>query len=332
MMNALRAQGYQVTEPMIAGGGAALGFGYQEGTFPWLSARNGQMRELFFEGSGIPWQKRVPADKDAGWPEIRGLVAAGTPVVLRVDMRYLDYRYGGKFGPSYTSFGWHLITLFAIDEEAGYALVSDTEYSTLQRISLKNLQKARTSRTKVFPPNGEFYWVERAAPDYALDWERLIRESFKHVLENYESRPEASQPHSLVGIGGMARYGERLAAIESYVRPGFLLPQVLDYMAGNIEDFGTGGAAFRILYRDFLREAAARIPGKEVEKLLPPIDRCVNAWHALSGEFRSAAKSIKGARKDERELLFTAIRAAAETLYAEETAFYRELKRVYTAW
>lgn len=329
MTNALAAQGYRVTEPMIAGGGAALAFAFQEGTFPWLSARNGEMRELFFQGAGIAWERRLPADRHAGWAEISSLLAAGTPVVLRVDMRYLPYRYGGRYGPAYTSFGWHLITLFAVNDAEGYALVSDTEYRTLQRISLRDLEKARTSRTRKFPPRGEYYWAEKAPSGYKTDWSRLLRSSIVQVIANYET--DAAPGADLAGLEGMARYGERLAALESYVRPAFLLPQALEYMAGNIEDFGTGGAAFRILYRDFLVQAAEETSGPDLSPSITAIERCIAAWRGLSAEFRAAAAAHKGAGKGERTARYARLRAAAEALYAEESAFYRELKRVYTA-
>jgi hypothetical protein len=194
------------------------------------------------------------------------------------------------------------------------------------------LQKARSSRTKVFPPKGEFYWIKKASADYVLDWDRLIRNSLEQVLSNYRATPESAAGFSLAGISGLARYGERLAALESYVRPGFLIPQVLDYMAGNIEDFGTGGAAFRILYRDFLRQAAAERPGRGLEELLPAMDGCIAAWHALSAEFRTAARGMKKAGQAEKTHILGRIRSAAEEVYGKESAFYRELERVYTAW
>lgn len=75
-----------------------MGFGFDRGTFPFIYARNG-------------------------------------------DMRYLPYLYGGKYGPAYSSFGWHIICLFGIDWSIQEALVSDTAMPGLQRITLKDLHK-----------------------------------------------------------------------------------------------------------------------------------------------------------------------------------------------
>ena len=185
IMNALRHEGYDVSECMIAGGGGALSFRYTKGTFPYIGARNDDMRERFFAAAGIAWHKSIPEGGDAGWGEIARLLSDGIPVILRVDMRFLPYRWGGKYGPSYTSFGWHIITLFGIDYDKGLAYVSDTEFGSLQAVKLSDLHRARTSKTKNWPPRAEFAWAEKAPAGFRIDPDRLVRSSIEAVLENY---------------------------------------------------------------------------------------------------------------------------------------------------
>ncbi len=127
------------------------------------------MREAALDTLGITWFAERPGKDDSKWDKIIELLKTGYPVVLRVDMRYLPYIWGGKYGKSYTSFGWHLVTLFGIDTEKGLAYVSDTERSDLQEIKLKNLDKARSSSTKIFPPENELYWIEKKSVDYSFD-------------------------------------------------------------------------------------------------------------------------------------------------------------------
>jgi len=182
ILNALLCLGYPVTECMITGAGGALDFSFAKGTFPFIGGRNRDMRERFFAAAGIKWHlspNDTENEPDAGWDRICGLLDSGLPVILRVDMRYLPYRYKGKYGPSYTSFGWHMITLFGIDRERRTAFVSDTEFPRLQEIAFADLRRARTSRTKVFPPHAEYYWIEKSPDGYRVDWSALARHSLR---------------------------------------------------------------------------------------------------------------------------------------------------------
>lgn len=317
--NALRYEGYDVSECMVTGGGGALSFTFIKGMFPFVGARNEDMKEKFFAAAGIVWHGEVPEGPDAGWKTIDAVLARNIPVVLRVDMRFLPYRYGGKYGPSYSSFGSHYITLFGADYERGVAYVSDTEFAGMQMVALPDLQKARTSTTKNFPPRAEFYWAEPGSAG-SLDAETLVRASFAAVLENYETG----------ALAGLERYGSDIASLESYSRQHFLLPAVLEYMAGNIENFGTGGASFRMLYRDFLSWASRSGNAEQArlaEKLMPLIDDSIASWHELARELRAASKKIRGMKDADRRIELARLGKIADGLYIREKAFYTEMKK-----
>ena len=340
IMNALRYEGYDVSECMVTGGGGALSFVFMKGTFPFLGARNDDMKERFFGAAGITFHDMIPKGKDYGWSEIDSLLARGIPVVLRNDMRYLRYRYGGKYGSSYTSFGGHLITLFGIDREKNAAYVSDTEYPGLQMVSLADLHKARTSSTKNFPPHAEYYWAE--PPEGAvsagtattgtgttgtatsgvapakINPDALLRSSLSTVVRNYEQG----------ALSGLERYGSDLAALETYSKQKFLIPAVFDYMSGNIELYGTGGASFRMLYRDFLTYEITGANHGELSPLVPLLDDCISSWHELSAEFRTAAKAYKALSPDGKAALYAGIKITADELHEKEKRFYTEIKKI----
>ncbi len=325
IMNALRNEGYDVTECMITGGGGALDFSLQKSLFPFIGARNQDMRERFFAAANIPWQKRNPEGRDTGWDEIAGLLARGVPVVLRVDMRFLPYRYGGKYGRPEMSFGWHLITLFGIDWDEGLAYVSDREYSELQPVKISDLEKARTSRTKVFPPRAEYYWADPCGEaSLSARWnsrelaDALARSSLEAVTGNYENG----------ALEALSRFGADLAGFDSFSDKAFLYPAIFEYMAGTIEDFGTGGASFRILYRDFISYAATKGSRPELARLIPFIDGSIAEWHALSAELRSASARVKAMSPSARKEEFSRLGKIADGLYEREKALYTEMRKL----
>lgn len=321
ILNALVYLGYTVSEYEITGGGGALSFLFIKDTFPFIAARNMDMKERFFKAAGLSWKMVTPEGRDAGWSEIIDVLDRGFPVVLRVDMRFLPYRYGGKTGPRYMSFGAHYITLFAINREEGSALVTDTEYEELQTIKLSDLHRARTSSTKNFPPRGEFYWIEDSVRsgdgNVRLDPDALIHESLATVMENYETG----------ALESLSRFPDDLASFEEWSGKSFLYPAILDYMGANIEDNGTGGASFREIYRKYLEYTARESsPGRDIEPLIPLCEGAVAEWHRLSDACRELSGRIKGMSADERRKSFSSLAEIARGIYDQEKALYRGMK------
>lgn len=321
ILNALVYLGYTVSEYEITGGGGALSFLFMKDTFPFIAARNMDMKERFFEAAGLSWKMVTPEGRDAGWSEIIDVLDRGFPVVLRVDMRFLPYRYGGKTGPRYMSFGAHYITLFAINRKEGSALVTDTEYEELQTIKLSDLHCARTSSTKNFPPRGEFYWIEDSVRsgggNVRLDPDALIRASLATVMENYETG----------ALENLSRFPDDLASFEDWSGKSFLYPAILDYMGANIEDNGTGGASFRELYRKFLEYTARESsPGRDIEPLILLCEGAVAEWHRLSDACRELSPRIKGMSADERRKAFSSLAEIARRIYDQEMALYQGMK------
>ncbi len=319
LLNALRYQGYEVSEAMIIGGGGALSFAFIKGIFPFIAARNTAMREAFCNAVGIPLGVQKGDSKRYGWDKIDWLLREGKPVLLRVDMRYLPYRYNGKYGLSYMSFGWHVITLFGLDYDRGVAFVTDTEYSGLQTISLTALHKARNSRTKNYPPHGEFAWLEDAPyRPFHPDPSRLVSESFSTLVSNYESG----------ALAALEAFPQDLRDFETYSGKQFLYPDIFEYLSATIEDNGTGGASFRMLYREFLEYAASSPLHAELcPSLIKKIDESIALWHELSAKFREESTSIKGMNAGERERVLAELAQIAQRLALAEKAFYTELKQ-----
>ena len=325
MLNAMLYLGYPVDEPMIVGGGAALGFEYQKSNFPFLGGRSLDMREVFAEGSGIKWHTARPDSAEESWKGVVELLKKDIPVVLRVDMRYLPYRYGGKYGAAYMSFGGHYITLFGIDFEKEIAYVSDREYDQLQTIRLTDLEKARSSKTKVFPPGREYCWVEPKPQDYKLNWEKMTRNAVHKLVQNLEN--PASNSNS--GLKRLKLFPDDIRYIETYAQNRWLLPVIFTSLRGYIEEFGTGGAAFRMLVRDFFSDASHNLKNKEFKETIAAFDESIAAWHNLAGEFKSISTKIKDAKtKSAREALYQNAAGKAEILYEKEVKLVAALKKI----
>jgi hypothetical protein len=328
MLNMLTYLGYPVNESMIAGGGGAPSFMYQKGDFPFLGGRNTKMREVFFENAGIKYHVVKTFDPASSWNGVIEVLKKGIPVILRVDMRFLPYRYGGKYGPAYMSFGWHMITLFGIDTKKDKAYVSDTEFKDLLEIKISDLEKARSSKTKVYPPEREYYWAEKKPDNYSPDWNKLTKNGINTYISNMEdsSGAEWNDTRISAGLEGLKNLGAYFTGIEDYVKP-YLLSPALQFLYGSIETHGTGGAAFRNFLRDFIAEGTEKTGDKELEMIIPFAEGSIDAWHKLSGEIKKASEVIKNKKKEERAEIYKRISETAVNVYEKEEKLVCQLKK-----
>jgi hypothetical protein len=332
ILNALHYLGYEMNEAIVAGGGGAPSFIYQQGNagnFPFLGGRTGRLREVFFKGAGIQWHLEYPKDPSHPWESIVKILKKGIPVILRVDMQYLPYLFSGQYGPPYMSFGWHMITLFGVDIRKKIAYVSDTGLESLQEIKLEDLEKARFSKSKIFPPHGEYYWVEKRPVDYRLDWKILTLNAINEVVHNMEQVDPPPIPgfKGVVGLSGLKNLGNEIMNIEKNIQNPFLLPMVFGFFHGCIETNGTGGAAFRVLFRDFLKEAGKKVKGIDTSEALTAANAAIEAWHDLAKGFKLVGEKIGTIRdKSKRKEQYCTLAQLANKLYQKEKRLYEKLK------
>jgi hypothetical protein len=323
MMNLLRYQGFDITENQIIGAGSALGFVLDTSNFPFLGGRNLELRENFEKTTGILWHDEKASAAEEGWDSIFNLLRNGNPVVLRVDMRYLPYRYGGRYGSKYMSFGWHMICLAGINAEKQTAYVSDTEYPSLQEIKLSDLRKARFSDTKVFPPEGQYYWTEKSS-HWNGSWEKIAEESLRTCKEAMNLVP--SGDGSLIGLNGLSKFPATLASLDERV-PSYLLGPLLAFHYGCIETNGTGGAAFRKMYHEFLETEGRKSDNPTLLEAASVLEPAVGAWSDLASEMKklSEQKSVLKDKNQRKEALLI-LAEKAKILYQREKRFYETIR------
>lgn len=343
LANALHALGWRVSESDIVGGGGAPSFMFSADGFPFLGGRSARMRETFFAAAAIPYRVVVPLEKGSEdiWGQVFTLLEAGRPVPLRVDMRFLPYRYGGKIGPKYMSFGWHWITLFRIDFDRRVAFVSDTEFSELQEIRFSDLDRARKSSIKQWPPRAEF--IDLSPPQAigtAPDRLALLSAGIAAVLDNYEgkdrweeeaaARGQVSTLPIPVGLAGIEAFPEVLRGFDRYAKPWIAGP-ALSFLAGCIERNGTGGSAFRSLFREFFASGSGKIEGVsgsilDAADALPALDESIAAWKALADVLDAAGTEVSAKRDaDIRAAAYERCATAAERVAAAERRLYEAL-------
>lgn len=339
LLNALDYLGYGLIEADIVGGGAAPSFLFTDESFPFLGGRNEKMRETFLAAAHIPYRVVVPKKGERDWADIYALLERGIPVVLRVDMRYLPYLYGGRRGPAYLSFGWHWVCLVGVNFDSGEASVTDTEHEGLMRIRLADLEAARSSSTHVYPPRREYAWIEPRPEGWRLDPDALAKAGLAGVLANYGGEGGwaadggAKETRQLEGLEGLSLLPGRLKDLDRKVNV-HALPAAYHYIAASIERNGTGGGAFRLLYARFLEARARDCHDDKLRAacagLVPKAQAAAAAWTALATCLDAGAGRIESARGPAALKASVAgagaeAALAANAVYAAESDIQRDL-------
>lgn len=164
--------GFPMTEAMVFGLDATMGFGFFDTTntfsfipksdIPFfLGGKQGTIdsNSLACRLLGITLRKQSYTSADKAWEESKKMLIQNNPLILKVDLGYLPY-----FEEEEIHFGGHALTLAGYDEERKIAFVGDTEYEGFQEISIEKLKQARSSEYGpkfMHPNNVQFSMVRR---------------------------------------------------------------------------------------------------------------------------------------------------------------------------
>lgn len=311
LQDLLNWAGFQVSEPLVFGLDATLGFAFIDnvalGTQGMVQDFLGGMP--FFVGGkqgtitknslacrvlGATCEEQVFTSAEKAWNSACDYLTAGQPLVACVDMYYLPYH------TTYHQFhfGRHTVVLAGYNANQNIVLVADVEFADLQEIPVADLQLARGS-----PHGGKFMaahntqFIIQARPDgkhppLAAGAKLAIQQVVKNMLA-------ASMSHE--GLSALQKFARSIQQWGD-IMDGITAQNVLTQVHRYIEEYGTGGAIFRQLYRSFLAELlehpdvtgdkAPRAWAPEeitlVSNVLPVLDVDIAAWNTFAGHLKGA--------------------------------------------
>ena len=320
MRDLFEFHGFPMSEPMAFGLDATMGFGFfdttnrvsfiPESEIPFfLGGKQGTIEpnSLACRLLGITLRKQSFTSADKAWEESKRMLIQNKPLILKVDLGYLPYF--AEEGDIH--FGGHAITLAGYDEETGIAYIGDTDQEGFQEISIEKLKEARSSDYGpkfMHPSNAQYSMVRRPDgkhPPLAAG----VKVAIKKVVDNM-LRPSINN-NGIQGIKLLAKsipewkiklQGESKDPTGKKISRARLMFELLH---GYIETWGTGGAAFRILYMQFLQELLSHkelregpmawnnIEFKILEDSLPLISDSAKNWTIFAETLKNSADDFK---------------------------------------
>jgi len=320
MRDLFEFHGFPMSEAMAFGLDATMGFGFfdttnsvsfiPESDIPFfLGGKQGTIEpnSLACRLLGITLRKQSFASANKAWEESKRMLIQNQPLILKVDLGYLPYfEEEGDI-----HFGGHAITLAGYDEEAGIAYIGDTDHEGFQEISIEKLKEARSSEYGpkfMHPNNAQFSMIRRLDgkhPPLAAG----VKVAIKKVVDNM-LRPSTNS-NGIQGIKLLAstipEWKNKLQG-ESKDPSGKKISQarlMFELLYGYIETWGTGGAAFRNLYVQFLQEllsnnelregsmAWKNIEFKILEDSIPIISDSAKNWTIFAETLKHSADDYK---------------------------------------
>jgi hypothetical protein len=319
---------WDLSEPGCFGLGSGLGFVYLELPIdPWrmFIGRPLWLEKAFFENLSIPHTERRGDDWETAWSDVKRHLDAGDPVLVFVDLYYLDYY------DTNTHFAPHSLLVVGYDEDAdateaphadpdagtGVAYMADSEFDEVQPLPLSSLREAWASKDML--PLDNRYIVTEGDPqaDVGAAARDAIRETAQYMLD-----PATASRDTLGDTMGMGTHG--LDGMHAFADSMTEWPDLEDptwiarFAYQNIERRGTGGGAFRGLYAPFLDELGSEA-GLD--------DSFAEEMHGIAGDWSSLAAILYEASETDDDMA-PLLDEAAERVHVvadREERFYEDV-------
>ncbi|WP_159881547.1 BtrH N-terminal domain-containing protein [Paenibacillus puerhi] len=276
--NLLQYAGVRLSESMLFGLGQGLGFIYWDSKgmdFPFIGGRvkPDELTANLADRLGLTVNLQETSSVNKAWQNVRSCIERGIPVGLKLDSYYLDY-FNNK-----VHFAGHYAVLYGIDDE--YAYMADTsQQGGLAKTSLTGLAAARNAKGPMSSRNRSFTLEPiDGLPPLAP----AIRESLTKNAHDYLNPPIRN-----IGNKGIVKMS---AEILKWPSRSSNFEHDLGLTALLMERAGTGGALFRNLYRDFLRECAERLDDPRIEQAHHLFTEIAPLWSSVSALIDHAGRT-----------------------------------------
>ncbi|MHA1904338.1 MAG: BtrH N-terminal domain-containing protein [Candidatus Thorarchaeota archaeon] len=280
MVRLMHHLGHDISEPMLVGISAGMGFIYWFMKLMPYPIVGGMNRSDCRKFPGILGKaaRRLGGDFESILTKsvkkahhfLKDTMKQNQPGLVCVDMAYLDHLLTGEDD----HFGEHNILIYGIDEEENVAYISDRFHGTAS-MPLTQLQKARASEYPPFPAMNQM--VRFSFPERLTPLEEIIPSA---IRENADAL--LNPPIRNVGVKGMIKWSKELAKYPKLIPDPKNLAHALMMHYIYIETGGSGGAIFRQIYSDFLGEAGELLKNDGILKASHKYQDIVQVWREIA--------------------------------------------------
>jgi hypothetical protein len=268
----------ELSEPMLFGIGEGLGFIFwnmKTMESPFLGGRIKQdlltqniARNLYLELT-----VRETSSQQKAWDIVKQLIDNGQVVGIKLDCYYLEY-FSRPF-----HFAGHYVAIYGYDDENSFLV--DTEQQGIKvQTSLKSLALARAEKGPMSSHN-LCYTLRKTLKTF--DIKTAVVNAIRNTAAEYLNPPITN-----IGYKGILKTSSEIV---KWFKTSKDIENEFKTTAMLMEKGGTGGALFRNLYRDFLRESYDLLKLDKLKKGHEEFVEIASLWTSVSQLFEKVSQT-----------------------------------------
>ena len=261
----LEQLGIKMSEPMLFGLGEGLGFiiwNMKTMDFPFIGGRikTDLVTKNIAKNLGLKLIVKETTSVNKAWSSVKELLDNNKAVGLKLDCYHLEY----FSNPIH--FAGHYVAIIGYDETYAY-LIDTAQQGTSVKTSLASLEKARSEKGPMSSKN--LYYTLDKTEDIVT-----IKDAVINAIKN-NALAYLNPPIKNLTYKGIIKASDEIIKwfdTSKNIREEFNTSAML------MERAGTGGAIFRNLYRDFLKEAGEITQNEIVYKTHDLFNQVASDW------------------------------------------------------
>lgn len=271
----LQYLGIYFSEPLLFGLGGGLSFiiwNRKTMDFPFMGGRikTDLLTQNITRHLNLKLKVQETSSVKKAWENVKENIDAGIPVGIKLDSYYLDY-FTKKF-----HFASHYVAMYGYDENNAY-LVDTIQQGGLVKTSLENLALARNAKGPMSSRNLSYTIL---ATNKEYDLKKVILQAMLNNAQDYLNPPIQN-----IGYKGILKASKE---VKKWFQQSKDVERDFKTAAIFMEKAGTGGALFRNLYRDFLKESYQLLKVEEIKKAYDLFVNIAQLWRTVSKLFMKA--------------------------------------------
>lgn len=274
----LRQIGIELSEPMLFGLGEGLGFIFwnmKSMNFPFIGGRvkPDVLTENIARNLNSELTVKETSSTQKAWNNLKELIDNGQAVGLKLDCFHLQY-FSQPF-----HFAGHYTALYGYDNENVF-LVDTKQQGGQVKTSLKSLALARAEKGPMSSKN--LYYTLRKT-DKRIDLQTAIITAIKNNATEHINPP-------ITNIGYKGIY-KTSSEIVKWFKTSKDIENDFKTSAMLMEKAGTGGALFRNLSRDFLKESYELLKLEKIKMGHEAFIEIADLWSSVSQLFEIVSQT-----------------------------------------
>lgn len=262
----------ELSEPMLFGLGEGLGYIFwnmKSMDFPFIGGRvkPDVLTENIARNLNLELTVKETSSVQKAWGNVKSLIDNGQVVGLKLDCFYLEY-FSRPF-----HFAGHYTAIYGYDSENAF-LVDTKQQGGQVKTSLKSLELARAEKGPMSSKN-LYYTLQKTDNDFDLETAIL-----KAIRNN--ATEHINPPITNIGYKGILKTSSEII---KWFKSSKDIENDFKMTAMLMEKAGTGGALFRNLYRDFLKESYDLLKLDKLKQGHTEFAEIAKLWNTVSDLF-----------------------------------------------